>query len=253
MRYGNRVGEKMAVDLYSGTPGSGKSLHVTRNILLNLWAGKDVISNYPIKFKKKEIKKGYEDRFYYVKTEDLTVDKLMKFAHIQGYIKKRKENQCLVVIDEAGGRFNVDSDKNEKNALEDFFSDSNKGVQVKEFGRKDRMIWKKFFSQHRKYGFDFILIAQDDRMLDRQIRAMIEKEYKHRKAQNIKWWFRLFPLKLFISIEYYYQMKLKTDYEFFFFTKNIGNRYDHMKLFDEFDITDFANLGPNARAIFTNE
>ena len=40
--------------------------------------------------------------------------------------------------------------------------------------RNDRRNWIDFFSQHRKVGHDFLLVAQNDRMIDRQIRGYIE-------------------------------------------------------------------------------
>lgn len=243
----------MSVDLYSGTPGSGKSLNVTRKILLNLWAGRDVISNYPIKFTKREKRKGYEERFFYVSEEYINVLNLARFAKMRGYLKNKRESQCLVVIDEAGVRFNDRTDKEEKKALEEFFnSDDDQSVSVKNYGKKDRQQWVKFFSQHRKFGYDFILIAQSDRMLDRQIRNMIEKEYVHRKASNMYWWFRLLPFKIFVIIEKYYGLSFKTDVEFMIFRKSIANRYDSMKLFDGYDISLDDNL-TDCRAIFREQ
>lgn len=240
----------MTVSLYSGTPGSGKSLNVTRKILLNLMAGRDVISNYPIRFTKWEKRRGYEDRFFYVDTQNINVVNLVKFAKARGYIKKRKENQCLVVIDEAGIRFNIKTDAEEKKAMDDFFNaGEDEAVTLVEYGKKDRQQWIKFFSQHRKFGYDFILIAQSDRMLDRQVRNMLELEYVHRKAQNLVWWFMLLPWKVFITIEYYYGLKLKTDTEFFIYRKSLGNRYDSMKLFDGYEM-DFNDSTTDCRAIF---
>jgi zona occludens toxin (predicted ATPase) len=225
----------MAVILYSGVPGSGKSLNVTRKIMLALWSGRDVIANFPIKFTKREIRKGFDKRFFYVPEDRITVKNLARFANYRGYLKKKKESQCLVVIDEAGIRFNVKTDKEEKQAMEDFFNDD-KIAEVKIYGKKDRMQWVKFFSQHRKFGFDFILIAQADRMLDRQIRAMVEIEYKHRKASSMYWWFKLFPWKIFVSVEMYYGLNLKTDVQFFVYKRSLGDRYDSMKLFDGYEI-----------------
>lgn len=240
----------MSVDLYSGTPGSGKSLNVTRKILLNLWAGRDVISNYPIKFTKREIRKGYADRFFYADEDFINVFNLVKFAKMRGYLKNRRESQCLVVIDEAGVRFNDKTDKEEKRALEEFFSsDSDASVSVKVYGKKDRQQWVKFFSQHRKFGFDFILVAQSDRMIDRQIRNMVEKEYIHRKMSNMVWWFRLLPVKFFVIIEKYYGLSMKTDTEFMIFRRSIANRYDSMKLFDGYDFSIDSDLS-DCRAIF---
>lgn len=218
------------VILYSGVPGSGKSLHATEKILFALRRGQDVISNYPIKFNKKEIKKGWQDKFFYVPEERITVPNLMQFATVRGYMEKRKENQCLVLIDEAGGRFNC-----------------------REYGKNDRMEWVKFFSQHRKFGFSVILVAQNDRMLDRQIRAMVELEYKHRKAQNMFWWLCFLPVKLFVCIEYFYGLRMKTNTEFFTFKRKIAERYDSMALFEEFAIPIFIDNGEaDCRAIFAS-
>ena len=72
-----------------------------------------------------------------------------------------KEGQTLVVIDECQIIFNC-----------------------RDFGRKDRNAWVTFFAQHRKLGFNVILITQSDRMLDRQIRSLVEEEVKHRKLNN---------------------------------------------------------------------
>lgn len=241
----------MAVMLYSGVPGSGKSLNVTRKIMLALWSGRDVIANFPIKFTKRELKKGYNERFFYVTEDYITVKNLARFAHHRGYLKKRKESQCLVVIDEAGIRFNSKTDKEEKQAFEDFFSDD-KMVDVKIYGKKDRMQWVKFFSQHRKFGFDFILVAQSDRMLDRQIRDMVEIEYRHRKAASMYWWFNLLPFKVFVSVEVFYGLNMKTDVEFFIYKKSLGNRYDSMQLFDGYDISTETGI-IDVKAIFKPE
>lgn len=217
------------IKMYTGTPGSGKSLHITRDILFNLRSGKLVISNYPILFKAKEIKKGYQDRFFYVPEDRITVSNLMHFASVQGMLDAKKEGQCLIVIDEAGGRFNC-----------------------REYGKSDRMEWIKFMSQHRKFGFDLTMAAQNDRMLDRQIRAMCEVEIKHRKAENMYWWFKLSPLKLFVSIEYHYATKLRQGVEFFTYHKSLGERYDSMKLFEELNISDWSlDTGAGAGALFS--
>ena len=51
--------------------------------------------------------------------------------------------------------------------------------------RKD---WIKFFhSQHRKLGYDVYLVTQFDSMVDKQVRALVEYEFKHRKLNNVGW------------------------------------------------------------------
>jgi len=201
------------ITLYSGTPGSGKSLHLISLILRCLKWNRFVISNFPIKFTEKEIKKGYDKCFFYLTNEEITVDNLIMFALEHDMIEKCKESQCLVVIDEAGGRFNC-----------------------RDFARSDRSAWIDFFSQHRKVGFDFILVAQNDRMIDRQIRGYVETEKRHRKVNNFgPFW--ILPFPFFVAIEYWYVAKQRVGYEFFFFQKSIGNRYDSFKMFSGFKLS----------------
>lgn len=198
------------ITLYSGTPGSGKSYHAVELALRMLKRGKFVIANFPMKFTKKEQKIG--KRFYYWPNEQITVYNLVVFAIEKGMIHKKQESQALVVIDEAGGRFNC-----------------------REYAAKDRKEWLDFFSQHRKIGFDFVLVAQNDRMLDRQIRAQIETEKKHRKCNNFGP-FAILPFPFFVCVEYWYTAKLRVGAEFFIFRKKIAEHYDSMRIFSGFKL-----------------
>lgn len=201
------------ITLYSGTPGSGKSLHLIKVILNNLKLGRDVICNFPIKFNDKEKLKGYEDKFFYILNENFTINSLLEHAIDRGYFDKKKESQCMCIYDEAGGKYNT-----------------------RDFNSKDRMEWIDFFSQHRKCGFDFILVSQSDRMIDRQIRTLFETEKEHRKLNNFGP-FAFLPFKYFVAIERWYVAKEKVDVEYFRFKKDIGNRYDSMKMFDGFKLS----------------
>lgn len=201
------------ITLYSGTPGSGKSYHAIELILSMLSKGRYVIANFPIKFTQKQIKKGIDKLFYYYPNEKITIDELIEFALEKDFIGKGKESQCLVVIDEAGGRFNC-----------------------RDFRDSMRKEWIDFFSQHRKLGFDFILVAQNDRMLDRQIRGYLEYEKKHRKINNFSA-FSFLPLTVFVAVEYWYALKQRTGSEFVLFKKRISNQYDSMALFSGFTLS----------------
>lgn len=201
------------ITLYTGTPGSGKSFHSISLILRVLGWGRMVIANFPITFTPREIKKGYNQRFYYWPNEEITIENLIIFALETGMIEKHRESQCLVVIDEAGGRFNC-----------------------RDFAKSDRRNWIDFFSQHRKVGYDFLLVAQNDRMLDRQIRGYIETEKKHRKTNNFGP-FSFLPFTLFVAVEYWYTAKQRVTADFFFFRKKLANRYDSMRMFSGFTIS----------------
>lgn len=201
------------ITLYTGTPGSGKSFHTIDVIMRNVKKGRDVICNFPVRFTAREQKKGYDKRFYYWPNEEITIENLITHALLEGYIEKGEESQCIVVIDEAGGRFNC-----------------------REFGKADRKAWIDFFSQHRKAGYDFLLVAQSDRMIDKQIRSYIEYEKKHRKINNFgPLW--LIPLTVFVAIEYWYTAKQRVGSEFILYKKSNAKRYDSMRMFSGFTIS----------------
>ena len=198
----------MAIELYSGTPGSYKSYHAVKESIAWLKRGGNLITNFPLNYKKR-LKTPIKGVYELVNNQTLTVDYLTDFA-----IKHHKSStraQTLVVIDEASIKFNS-----------------------RDFNLKDRMGWINFFANHRHYNYNVILIAQQDRMLDRQIRGLIETEYKHRALKNYK--FLGFLLNTifrgcFMCVEYWYPCKLRSGSTFCIFHKSIADCYDTMELF----------------------
>lgn len=201
------------ITLYSGTPGSGKSFHAVALALRVLGWKKYVIANFALKFTDKQKRNGYDERFFYWENEQITISTLIEFAIDKGFLELAKESQCLVIIDEAGGRFNC-----------------------REYASSDRKEWIDFFSQHRKLGFDFVLVAQNDRMLDRQIRGYIETEKKHRKINNFGPFFIL-PIPVFACVEHWYTAKIRVGNEFILYRKKIAKQYDSMKMFSGFTLS----------------
>jgi zona occludens toxin (predicted ATPase) len=201
---------------YSGTPGSGKSYHVAKDIYFQLNRGKNVIANFDINYDMiKAKKRGY---FFYKDNFDLEVDWLLDFSRLCHRRDKRGkiiEGQTWLIIDECQLTFNCRS-----------------------WNDKSRQQWTSFFTQHRKYGYHIILISQFDRLIDRQIRSLIEYEYRHRKINNfgtVGFFLGLFSLghPLFISVEYWYGVKEKCGVSFFYGRKKYYRMYDSYKLFDE--------------------
>jgi len=203
----------MSISLYSGTPGSGKSYNAICQILWHLRLKKMVIANFPIKFTKKELSRGYDKRFFYIPNESITVESLVIFAIEHDMIKRKKEEQCLVVIDEAGGRFNC-----------------------RESLKADRAEWIDFFSQYRKIGYFFILVAQNDRMIDKQIRGFVEYEMVHRKVNRFGP-FKMLPFTVFVCIERWYTVKQKVGSEFILYHKSVANHYDTYAMFTGFKLS----------------
>lgn len=190
--------------LYSGTPGSGKSYHATYDIIKKL-KRKDknrVIANYYLNIPDK-----YKDKFIYIDNSDVTIEYLTNYA--MKYHKVGIEGQTLLVIDEAQILYNS----------RDWGTNS-----------KKRMAWITFFSQHRKYGYNIILIAQFDRMIDKQIRALIEYEISHLKMNN---YFILLPITFFLCIERWYGQKMKIGSNIIRYSKKYAAYYNSYSLFGE--------------------
>lgn len=175
----------MTVYLYSGTPGSGKSLHAANDIrfALNRRSPRPVVANFPVNL---ELVK-HPDYFHYLSNFELSPQWLYDFA--DGYWSGRDdfhEDRILLVIDECQLLFNS-----------------------REWSAKDRLAWLEFFSQHRKYGYKVLFVAQASKMVDNQFRMLIEYEVNHRKMANagLAGWLMSLPFRglLFAQVLYYFQ------------------------------------------------
>ncbi|MGL4805030.1 MAG: zonular occludens toxin domain-containing protein [Bacteroidales bacterium] len=191
------------IRIYTGTPGSGKSLHSIRLICAYLQEGKSVIGNFPLKVNQVRKMKG---RYFFLDNDQITTDLLMQY--LRSFHEPEKENQTLIIIDEASVKFNS-----------------------RTFNAKDRLKFCSFFSQHRKYGYNIVLVCQNMRQIDRQIRDQVELEVKHRKLNTYSFW-RILPFPLFVAIERNVAINDKNDHEFFLYSRKYGEMYD---TFFEFD------------------
>lgn len=203
------------ITFFSGTPGSGKSLHVARIIYNRLRCAKlpviasfDVNTDYISKCGKRSI-----GDFVYLPIDKMSPAYFYDYAvrnHVRG-----KENQTLVVIDECQLIFNP-----------------------REFDKCDRLEWIRFFTQHRHLGFDFILISQFDMLVDKQIRNLFEFDVKHRKLNHYGFT-RFCPVPLFVAVSYWYCVKRKVTQEFFFYNPKYSKIYDSYDMWNRLD----TNLG----------
>ncbi len=188
--------------LYSGTPGSGKSLHTASKIIACSRFGRPVIGNFEC-----DLHKYPKARYTYMPNHKLTPDFLIGYSRDFFAGKKIREGAILLVIDECQLLFNS-----------------------RDWQQRGRNEWLSFFTQHRKYGFDVILIAQFDRMIDRQIRSLIEYEFIHRKMSNFgiggKILSLLFGGNTFVAVQMWYPLKLKVGSELFHARKYLYSIYD---------------------------
>ena len=190
---------------FSGTPGSGKSLDMARCIINDLRFNRPVICNFdvipPKRLKNKDLICITDDR-------KLSPTFLYNFSQSYFQDHKFKEGQIVLYLDECQLLFNART--------------------WNERGRSD---WLKFFTNHRHFGFDIVLAAQFDKMIDRQVRALFEHEVMHRKVNNMGvkgLFFRVLFLSptLFLKISYYYPTHDKLHVEFFRYSKKWASIYD---------------------------
>lgn len=202
--------------LYSGTPGSGKSLDCARTIYNWCRLRKPILCNFPVNTDKIRLWGPKDVR--YIPNEKLDPDYLVEIAkeHFKG--KRVKEDSILLMIDEAQLMFNS-----------------------RDWVAKGRSRWTWFFSMHRHFGYFIILCAQFDRMLDRQVRCLIEYEYLHRKVSNLGWrgWFLSFvmlsPGKLFSKVCIWYPMGERVNGQLYKAQKKYYNIYDTFAILDTTD------------------
>ena len=199
--------------LYSGTPGSGKSLDCARTIYNWCRRKQTVLCNFPVNVD--NIRLRGEKDVRYIPNDELDPDLLVEISKEKFDGRTMKEDSILLVVDEAQLMFNA-----------------------REWNAKGRDRWNWFFTMHRHFGYFIILCAQFDRMLDRQVRCLVEYEFIHRKVKNMGWrgWFlsclMLSPFNLFVKVKVWYPMKEKVGSEFY---KSVPKYY---RLYDTFEMLD---------------
>lgn len=200
------------IELFTGTPGSGKSLDAACEIRAALKRGRPVIANFEV------VKdESWTGSFTYMPNNRLTVGNITTFARDYWAGKDFRENAILLVIDEAQLLFNS----------RNWSTDSN------------RMEFLEFLSQHRKYGYRIILICQADIMIDKQFRSLVEYECNHRKISNYGILGMILRAvcfgEVFYCCESLYAAKIKTGGRFFRYSKKLGAMYDSYTTFQHTD------------------
>lgn len=210
------------ISLYSGTPGSGKSLDAAAKVRASLKWYRPVIGTFHIN--KDCLYKNSKYEYTYVNIYNLTPQFLVEYAKKNRSNKDNPEGSFLLVIDEAQRIFNS-----------------------RDWNSKDRNGWITFFAEHRHLGYDVILISQNDRMLDRQIRALIEYNVIHRKMSAFGILGRLFSLfsGQFVVVNTWYPLKEKISASFFRGDKKLYNFYNS---FEDFSSAEDGGRGDTSEA-----
>ena len=199
------------IALYSGTPGSGKSLHCAEKVRAHLKFHTDVIGTFHIN--EKCLFKNSKYKYTYVNIYSLSPQMLVDYARNHRDPKKKNpEGSFLLIIDEAQRIFNS-----------------------RTWNDKNRNEWITFFAEHRHLGFDIILVSQNDRMLDRQIRGLIEYEFIHRKITQFGLKGRILSIFVgnFAYVKNWYPLKEKIESSFFRADKRLYDFYDSFEEFSK--------------------
>lgn len=202
----------MTIYLYTGTPGSGKSLHMAQDIYWHVKMGRPVVANFEINKSMFHGKHG-ANSFSYVENSKLTPELLRQYAVDYFEDKPYRENAIRLYIDECQVMFSA-----------------------REWAKADRKDWNIFFQQHRKMGYEIYLIAQFDTMIDKQIRAVIEYEVKHRKLNNYGWVGTLATVlalgaPVCVCVNYWYPMRERVNSSWMIGRRKFYRLYDTMRLF----------------------
>lgn len=177
----------MSIDVFTGVPGSGKSVHAAREIryALDRKYPRPVIANFPLA---ENAPVAHPELFTYLPNEEMSAGKIIDFSDDfwTNSGVDFQEDYILLVIDECQLLFNS-----------------------RRWSDRSRMSYLQFLSQSRKYGIHVILIAQSAKMIDNQFRMLIEIEYNHRRIRSmgpVGYVISLFFLhRMFLVVRYLYQ------------------------------------------------
>lgn len=193
----------MAISLFSGTVGSGKSLHTAHEIKNNLRDGRNVISTVNIdttlcfmtkwqewlfnKSKGKIHKWKYDKRqenFYFVDILDVNPEYLYKFA--AEHHKEGKERQTYLYLDECVA----------------IFSPTCETMQ----NLKKWEEWQTFFRVCRQIGYEVIIVPQASRLISRKVVECCELDVRHYNKKyhgNAGFFLSLFLGGLFVAATFW--------------------------------------------------
>lgn len=209
----------MAITLRTAPPGGGKSYTAVRGVVEAILSGKAVAGNvqlvddwperiarrhWPFWVRRRRRRQFLQEaRHRYHFTEDL--GELFRLR-----LSGRGEGRGLMVLDEAHNWMNARS-----------------------WSASDRAEIVRFFSQHRKLGWDVELIAQQPEMIDKQVRALAEYVAYGRNLKKAKWGgVRIFPVNLFlVVVTWHASERVVVERKLFRLVKWIAALYDHEATF----------------------
>lgn len=207
----------MSIHVYTGTPGSGKSLHAASDVRFELTRRhpRPVIANFPLG---NDAPVDYDVRgamYHFIPNDEMSASAIISIADRFWSESGRdfQEDYITLVLDECQLLFNS-----------------------RLWNQSTRMQYLEFLSQSRKYGIKVLLIAQATKMIDNQFRMLIEVEHNHRRISSMG------PLgyaaslpfggRLFLIVRYLYQCSERLGRDLFRGSKADIMMYDSYARFE---------------------
>lgn len=198
--------------LYTGSPGSGKSLAMAMEIYWHVRMGRPVLANFEINTDL------FNDAssFLYVPEEKWNPKTFEDYARWYFRDHPFRESSIHIYWDECQVRLNSRT-------------------------WRDNQFWIPFFTQHRKLGYDVTLVCQHHEMLDKQVRSIVEYETNHRKVNNVGWFGKLVSIcclghPVICGVTRWYGQKMRLSANWFMGRKKFYRLYDTYKMFDSSNI-----------------
>lgn len=210
----------MSIHVYTGTPGSGKSLHAASDVRfeLNRRYPRPVIANFELSRSAPVSDDVSKELYHYIPNEDMSASAITSIAEDYWLNSDRvfQEDYITLILDECQLLFNS-----------------------RLWSQSSRMQYLEFLSQSRKYGIKVILIAQATKMIDNQFRMLIEVEHNHRRITSMGPVGSLIaaPLRgrLFLVVRYLYQCNERLGMSVFRGSKKDMMMYDSYARFERQD------------------
>lgn len=147
----------MTIYAYTGLPGSGKTLHATRTVLRRVWRRHPLPAVTTWQLRLADAPPEARRCWHCVPADQLTPALLTAAA--EDYWRTRgpaREDRLLLAIDEAHIIYGA-----------------------RQWARKDRQEWLAWYGQHRHQGWTVLLLVQSLKMLDSQLRSIVDEERRH--------------------------------------------------------------------------
>lgn len=200
----------MSIDVYTGVPGSGKSLHAAADIRISLARRypRPVIANFPLAANA-PLTDDQRALYTYLPNSDMTAGRISgicdDFWHESG--REFREDYITLVLDECQLIFNS-----------------------RRWSDRSRMAYLEFLSQSRKFGVRVVLVTQSVKMIDNQFRMLIEREFNHRRIKSMGpvGWLVAAPFggRLFLIVRYLFQANERLGMDLFRGSKRDMMMYD---------------------------